>query len=216
MVPAGNSSATSSISVTDTIGWIISFICWTAAYIQFHRSTLRYRTPCLPPLIYALNFAWELNLGLFTPPNRLLNIVYSLWAVGDLVLIHNQIRYGGIDLWGFVATLAVATATEAAVVKTCVSVLVSGTGTEGAGRWGWEMFGLGEIWQRKVMNGGMQTGMGVDRLGVKGAAMAGNEDEMARMMATFWLGYICQMGVSFWSLWIVSKGQGKHLEYSSW
>lgn len=216
MDPAGISSTSPSIPLTDTIGWIISFIGWTAAYILFYRSTLRYRAPCLPLLVYALNFAWELNLGLFTPPNRLLNVVYSLWAVGDLVLIHNQIRYGGINLWGFVATLAVATAIEAAFVKTCVDVMMSGTGTEGTGRWGWEMFGLGEIWQRKVMNGGIQTGMGAEGTGIKGTAMAGNEDEMARMMATFWLGYICQMVISFWSLWIVSKGQGRHLKYGSW
>lgn len=175
-----------SIALTDAIGWSISGIGWTAAYFLFMRSTKTHGAPCLPPLAYALNFAWEINLGLFTPPSRITQIIYTQWAVIDVALLWNQVKYGGMEAWEFLWMLILATGWEAACVKTAVSV-------------------AGAI--------GMAGGVGVGGLEEE---VVGGAEGQARMLITFWLGYVCQTVISFWSLREVVRGRGKHLTYGMW
>lgn len=51
--------------------------------------------------------------------------------------------------------------------------------------------------------------------GVEGVVVGGAEGQ-ARMLITFWLGYVCQMVISFWSLGEVVRGRGKQLTYGMW
>lgn len=71
-------------------------------------------------------------------------------------------------------------------------------------------------WEMACVKTAVSVAGAVGRVGGLEGEYVGGAEGQARMLITFWLGYVCQMVISFWSLGEVVRGRGKQLTYGAW